>query len=80
MVKILFTNVDQTVIRTEIDLSEYRHQPRFLQFRGKLYEHSGSGTSAQFYHQIQSFASVESDHDFGRLEFHRLQKQDLQAA
>ena len=74
MRKILFTAADKTVIRVVLDLpGNILNPPKFLQFRGKLYQYKGSGAlETNFFHEVESFQIVETDRDYSRLEFTRL--------
>ena len=75
---VLFTcNVNEKnkeVIRVEIALpGNILNPPKFLQFRGKLYQSKGSGLSCNFYHEAKErFAVVECDTDYTRSEFSKL--------
>lgn len=60
---ILFTAVDKTVIRANVELTgKPLTPPKYVQFRGKLYQHKGSGVTATFYHEVnQSFQMLETN-------------------
>jgi hypothetical protein len=76
--KVLFTcNVNEKneeVVRVKIALpGHFLNPPKFLQFRGKLYQSKGSGLSCNFYHEAKErFAVVECDTDYTRSEFSKL--------
>lgn len=71
MRKILFTAADKTVIRVVMELpGNILDPPKFLQFRGKLYQYKGcGGLETNFFHEVESFQIVECDVDYSRLEF-----------
>ncbi len=60
--EVLFTCKNGEVVRVKIALQgNLLNPPKFLQFRGKLYQSKGSGLSCNFYHEVESFAVVECD-------------------
>lgn len=73
--KVLFTDVDKNVIRVKVELEGKLGNPsKFVQFRGKLYEHKGGGLTASFYHEVEKkFQIVECDKDYTRSEFLKLE-------
>jgi hypothetical protein len=68
--KVLFTDASKNTIRTVVNLPTTKGWvPQFVTFRGKLYQNTGGGITAYFYHEVTSFAVAESDKDYTRLEF-----------
>jgi len=59
-IKVVFTNADQQVVTTMIRVSVRKEiVPQFFMFGGRLYQITGRGVSAYFYHEISSFEVVE---------------------
>lgn len=63
MRKVLFTDLDGTVHRTELSFDgNILNPPALVVFRGKLYRHTGTGmwTMCNFYREVdKTFAIVE---------------------
>lgn len=77
MRKILFTDSEENVIRVFVELpGAILNPPKFVQFRGKLYQYKGSGMGGEittnFYHEVTEFMIVETEKDYTRQEFLRL--------
>tara|TARA_R110000765_G_scaffold307920_1_gene401630 strand:+ start:191 stop:457 length:267 start_codon:yes stop_codon:yes gene_type:complete len=74
MRRIRFTAADESVIRVMIELPGNKlNPPKFLQFRGKLYQTKGCSLSCNFYREVTDrFQIVESDKDFTQKEFFAL--------
>jgi hypothetical protein len=59
--KVLFTDKNQSLIRTELSLpGNMLAPPSILVFRGKLYHYTGSGMESNFYREIpDSYMFIE---------------------
>lgn len=65
---------EDSVIRVFVELPGHiLNPPKFVQFRGKLYEYRGSGMggdiTTNFYHEVVDFMMLETDKDYTRQEF-----------
>lgn len=59
-IKVVLTNVDRKIITTMIRVTVRKEiVPQFILFGGRLYQITGRGVSAYFYHEISSFEVVE---------------------
>ena len=76
--KILFTNADKSVIRTQVELplegpwSKGGWVPEFLVYDGKLYQQKGMGMTAWFYHEVRSFFHATTGTHLSSIEFSAL--------
>lgn len=73
--KVLFTAADGSVVRVVVELegNNTLNPPKFVQFRGKLYETTGSGLTCNFYHEVEErFQIVKDCKEYTRQEFFAL--------